>query len=97
MLALTNNQSVFALVILAWSALASAFAPLLIACCLGQTPSERTSLISVVTGLATALFCRFMGWEQFVYEGLPGIMAGLLVIAIGNGLVRNPLQQPEQS
>ena len=82
MIALSNNQSVFSLVIMAWSALASAFAPLLIALCLGRSPSQAISITAIVTGLGTALLWRVMGWEQLVYEGLPGIVVGLLLIFI---------------
>ena len=80
-LALINSQSVFSLVIMAWSALASAFAPLLIALCLNWNPSQRLSLLALATGLATALLWRWLGLEQYIYEGLPGIIAGLGVLA----------------
>lgn len=81
-LALVNNQSVFSLVIMAWSALASAFAPLLIALCLGDKPSENRSIVSVITGLSVALLWRWVGWHEAVYEGLPGIIAGLSILAL---------------
>jgi len=80
MLALSSNESVFSLVILAWSGLASAFAPLLLALCVGMRPSQLLSVIAVVTGLLVALFWRHMGWHSAVYEGLPGIVAGCLVL-----------------
>lgn len=79
-LALINSQSVFSLVIMAWSALASAFAPLLIVLCLGYQPSQRLSILAVVFGLAVALFWRYLGWHSAIYEGLPGICAGLLLL-----------------
>ncbi|MEL0082619.1 MAG: sodium/proline symporter [Gammaproteobacteria bacterium] len=84
-LALINNQSVFSLVVMAWSGLASAFAPLLIALCIGWKPSENTSMAAVVTGLSVALAWRWMEWHVAVYEGLPGIIAGLVVLAMLRG------------
>ena len=81
-LALINSQSVFSLVIMAWSALASAFAPLLLALCLGRTPGERHSLVALVAGLGVALLWRYLGLHEAVYEGLPGIVTGLLVLLI---------------
>ena len=81
-MALANNQSVFSLVIMAWSGLASAFAPLLIALCLGWKPSENLSITAVVIGLSIALFWRWMGWHEAVYEGLPGIVLGFSVLAL---------------
>jgi Na+/proline symporter len=41
LLALSNNQSVFNMVIMAWSGLASTFAPLLVILCLGGRPSQK--------------------------------------------------------
>lgn len=78
--ALINEQSVFSLVIMAWSGLASAFAPLLIFLCLGKKPSQLLSILAVVSGLSVAIFWRYMGWHGAVYEGLPGILMGLLML-----------------
>jgi sodium/proline symporter len=78
--ALVNEQSVFSLVIMAWSGLASAFAPLLIFLCWGKNPSQRLSILAVISGLLVAILWRYMGWQSAVYEGLPGILAGLLVL-----------------
>ncbi len=83
-LALMNHQSVFSLVIMAWSALASAFAPLLIALCLGREPGEKLSLMALALGLAVALGWRWLGWEYYIYEGLPGIVTGLAVLLAGS-------------
>lgn len=83
-LALANNQSVFSLVIMAWSGLASAFAPLLVWLCLGRRPSQRLSVVAVLAGLGVALLWRYLGLHLAVYEGLPGIVAGLLVLQAGS-------------
>lgn len=97
-LAMTNSQSVFSLVILSWSGLASAFAPLLIVLCLGRQPGQLTSLAGVFCGLATALLWRWLGWEQFVYEGLPGIVAGLALLLLASPTAQaNPAQPLRQA
>ncbi len=80
LLALAQNQSVFNLVIMAWSGLASAFAPLLICLCLNRRPSQAQGMTAVLTGLSVALAWRYMGWHEAIYEGLPGIISGLLVL-----------------
>ena len=82
MLALSNSQSVFSLVIMAWSGLASAFAPLLIALCLGMKPRQSISIIAALTGLLSALLWRYLGWHHAVYEGLPGMLAGSVVLML---------------
>jgi Na+/proline symporter len=81
-LALSNNQSVFDLVIFAWSGLASAFAPLLLLLCFGHRPAQSATLLAVMSGLVTAIGWRLLEWHAVIYEGLPGITAGLLVFAL---------------
>lgn len=79
--ALLNQQSVFSLVIMAWSGLASAFAPLLIVLALGGRPGTKISLVAIFSGLAAAFFWRYIGWQDSVYEGMPGILTGLSVLS----------------
>lgn len=80
--AIANKQSVFSLVIMSWSSLASAFGPLLIFLSLGGKPRKATSIIAVFIGLGVALLWRFIGWDTAIYEGMPGILAGLLIFYI---------------
>jgi SSS family solute:Na+ symporter/sodium/proline symporter len=85
-LALSENQGVFSLVILAWSTLASAFAPLLTIYALRRRVSQRVAILMLIIGVGTALFWRFgLGWHESVYEGLPGIAVPL---ALGWALSR---------
>lgn len=77
-LALLNNQSVFSLVILAWSALGSAFAPLLIARCFHWDLHPSQAMIGVLTGLLTVLLWRYFELHNHVFEGMPGVLTGLL-------------------
>jgi SSS family transporter len=84
-LALNNNLSVFSMVIMAWSGLASAFAPLLIVLAMGGRPSQQASIIAMIAGFSVALCWRLLGWHEFIYEGLPGIAAGLLILWIARG------------
>jgi len=81
-LALMNNQSVFNMVIMAWSGLASAFVPLLFMLALGKKPSQQISMIAVIVGFTTSILWRNAGLQSAVYEGLPGIVAGLLVFLV---------------
>ena len=77
-IALFGNESVFNLVLIAWSALASAFAPLITVYALGAKPSERLALFMVVVGLSTMLLWRHLGFSEIMYEVGPGIVAGLV-------------------
>ena len=78
-IALSGNQSVFHLVIMAWSALASAFAPLLTIYVFRRRLSETSAILVMIIGVGTAIGWRLLGWHNMVYEGLPGILLGLLV------------------
>lgn len=77
--ALINKQSVFGLVILAWSTLGCAFAPLLIVQAFGAKPSWRTCALMVSVGLSAASAWRYYGLQGALYEGVAGIAAALVV------------------
>ncbi|MBI1237791.1 MAG: sodium/proline symporter [Alphaproteobacteria bacterium] len=81
-MALSGSQSVFSLVILAWSTLASAFAPLLTLYALDRRVTELWAIAMMALGVGTALFWREMGWHNAVYEGLPGIVLPLILGAL---------------
>lgn len=78
-IALTDNRSVFHLVILSWSTLACAFAPLLAIYSVGRRLNETAAIGAMATGVAVAILWRQLGWQDMVYEGLPGICAGLAI------------------
>ncbi|MGE0045840.1 MAG: sodium/proline symporter [Hyphomonadaceae bacterium] len=77
--ALSESRSVFSLVILAWSTLACAFAPILILFALGRRLAEWQAVVLMLLGVAIAFAWRALGWEGQVYEGLPGIAAPLFI------------------
>ena len=89
--ALLNKQSVFSLVVMSWSALASAFAPLLIVLALGGRPSQTVCIAMSVIGLTTALCWRWIGWHNHIYEGMPAILMGLAVFGAARVFVREPV------
>jgi Na+/pantothenate symporter len=83
-IALSRNESVFSLVLIAWSALASAFGPLMIVYALDRKPSEGLAVGMMVAGIAVVLVWRYLGWdESVVYEVMPGMLSGLAVFALG--------------
>lgn len=82
-LALSNSQSVFDMVIMAWSGLASAFAPLLLFLALGNKPSQTLSIIAVILGFSAALLWRLAGLNGILYEGLIGMLLGFSILFFG--------------
>ena len=88
-IALAQPQSVFSLVILSWSALASAFAPLLIVYALGNNVPERLGIAMIIIGPAVAILWRKLEWHISIYEGMPGILAGLALFYIVAPMIRS--------
>lgn len=81
-IALCGSESVFGLVVMAWAALASAFAPLLTLYALGVHTSEKRSIFIMLSGFAAMLAWRHYGLGDITYEALPGILAGFAAYAI---------------
>jgi sodium/proline symporter len=84
-IALAQTHSVFSLVILAWSVLGSAFGPLLLVQARGGRVGEAHALAMMLAGAGTALAWRALGLHAQIYEGMPGILAGLAVYALAQG------------
>ncbi len=77
--ALLSRQSVFSLVIMSWSGLASAFAPILVVLAAGRRIPQSLMFAMSITGLGVATLWRLAGLHTGVYEGLPGIVSALLL------------------
>jgi SSS family solute:Na+ symporter/sodium/proline symporter len=78
-IAVSGNRSVFSLVILSWSTLASAFAPLLTLYALRRRIPQWGAILSMVVGVSVALYWRHLGWNADIFEGMPGILSGLAI------------------
>lgn len=78
-IALRGTSSVFDLVILSWSTLAVAFGPMLVLLALGRRVNEITAIAMMVVGVGVALAWRQAGLHGMIYEGMPGMLAGLIV------------------
>ena len=79
LIALYGSDSVFSLVLIAWSALGSAFAPLLLVYAFGAKPSERTAVSMMIAGVAAMLLWRHYDLADAMFEIVPGILAGFVV------------------
>lgn len=90
-IALQENSSVFDLVILSWSTLAVAFGPLLILLALQQPVREGRAILMMAGGIGVALVWRMLGLHAAIYEGLPGMVAGLAIGLTGRSVSRKPV------
>ena len=81
-IAFMGHSSVFHLILAAWSALAAAFAPLMLVFAFGARPSEMVSLAMCLTGLGVVAAWRSSGAVELTFDCLPAILAGLAVYAV---------------
>ena len=77
LIALYGEASVFTIVLVAWSALACVFGPILIVYSFGGRPSESTVIVMMMVGLAAMFAWRIFELHGDVFEALPGMLAGL--------------------
>ncbi|MGK7951075.1 MAG: sodium/proline symporter [Xenococcaceae cyanobacterium] len=83
-IALTDNNSVFALITFSWSALASSLGPLLVLRVFRQPVRVGVAVAMMLAGISTALIWNLgLGFSGAVYEVLPGMIAGSLVYGMG--------------
>ena len=83
-LAIKGPQSVFQVVLLAWSALAASLGPLLILRSLGRPIPTGLGLAMMVGGLLAILLWRdVLHYSADMYEILPGILSGFLIYGLG--------------
>lgn len=77
--ALIEMQSVFHLVILAWSAIACAFGPLITLRAIGRHIDEKAAIAISTIGLLVSILWRVVDLHHAIYEGFPGITIGLII------------------
>lgn len=87
--ALFGHESVFQLVLIAWSALACSFAPLLVVYALGGQPTYITATSMMLFGLIAMLLWRYFELSNELYEIMPGILAGFIPYLIQKGFEVN--------
>ena len=68
-IALLNNNSVFSIVIYAWTLLGISFAPLIIILSTGKTITTKTYLIGSLIGIISFFVINHYGINKFIYAG----------------------------
>ena len=87
--ALFGGSNVFSLVLIAWSVLGAAFAPMLFLYAFGRHIGEAVAVLMVVVGVGVTILFRELALSIYVYEVLPGMLAGFSVWAVGERLGMN--------
>ena len=88
-IALVNNDSVFNLIVFAWSILAAGLGVLLILRCFELPVPTPIAIAVMLAGIAVSLIWKLgLQLSDAVYEVLPGMAAGFLVYLVFWGLLR---------
>lgn len=89
-IALFAGSTVFNLVLVAWSALGAAFAPLLFLYAFGRKVTEATAIAMVLAGVSVTVLWRALGWGDYIYEICPGMLAGFAVAFAARSFPSSP-------
>lgn len=90
-IALYGSKSVFQLVTVSWSALASAFAPLLFILAVKRPFTQIQGLFVMTVGLVAMFVWRHLGLSAEAYEVMPGIVFGLAAYPVARVLFKEKM------
>lgn len=93
--AVWGGQSVFSLVVIAWSGLASAFTPILIMSFLGYQTPQSINIAMMLGGLTAAIIWRVLGLNAIAYDALIGIITGFIIFFIAKQFISISRAKPQ--
>lgn len=79
-----RSKTIFSVVEFAWGGFGAAFGPVIIMALYSRKTTWKSALCGMLAGFVIALVWRFAGFGTYMYEILPGFIAGLVVIIIMN-------------
>ena len=85
-IALSGDQSVFTLVVLAWSMMGAAFAPLIAVYALGGRPNQPLAIAMLVSAVACVVLWQMTPELALYFKGFLGFLVGLAVYLVGSRL-----------
>ncbi len=91
-IALNGNESVFSLVLIAWSILGATFGPVLFAYTVGFKLSQALILSMMTIGGATVVLWRYFDLGDIMYEIGPGIIMSVLTLILWKLVTRGKSQ-----
>lgn len=83
-LALAPNDTIFGIVKFAWGGFGAAFGPVVIMSLYSRKTSSASAIAGMLAGSIVMLVWYFTGLSVYMYEILPGFVAGLIVMIIVN-------------
>lgn len=92
-LALAPNDTIFGIVQFAWGGFGAAFGPVVIMSLYSRKTSSASAIAGMLAGAIVMLVWYFTGLNAYMYEILPGFVAGLVTMIIVNQIA--PQKDPE--
>jgi len=83
-IALFGPQSVYALVIIGWSAFAAVLGPLVVLSCMGKAPRQGVAVAMMLGAFLTIIFWQQAGLSGAINETLPGIIVAFGLFGLLN-------------
>ena len=82
LIALFPSDTIFNIVKFAWGGFGAAFGPVVLMALYSRRTTWYSALAGMIVGTIVMLGWYLLGWNQYMYEILPGFAANLLVIAV---------------
>jgi sodium/proline symporter len=78
------------LVSFAWAGLGSTFAASIVLSLFWKKCTRNGIVVGMIAGALTAIVWRFLGWSEFLYEILPGVMVSGVAVFVVSVLDKPP-------
>ena len=85
-LALNPSDTIFGIVKFAWGGFGAAFGPVVIMALYSRKTTWQSALLGMFVGTVVMLVWYFLGLNKYMYEILPGFIAGLIAMIIYNSI-----------
>lgn len=85
-LALNPSDTIFGIVKFAWGGFGAAFGPVVIMALYSRKTTWQSALLGMFVGTVVMLVWYFLGLNKYMYEILPGFIAGLVAMMIYNSI-----------
>jgi len=87
-LALRPDETILGIVAYAWGGFGAAFGPLVLFALFSRKTSWQSALAGMVTGTIVLVVWKQIGFNQYMYEIVPGFISNCLVIVAMNKVVK---------
>jgi sodium/proline symporter len=87
-LALRPDETILGIVAYAWGGFGAAFGPLVLFALFSRKTSWQSALAGMVTGTIVLVVWKQIGFNQYMYEIVPGFISNCIIIAVMNKVIK---------